>query len=283
RAIPRAAVPPASGPHGAGQAALPLTLAATLHVGLPARGASGPDAHTATAPERDTNPPPASAAESDSADLPLVPDGPAPDDAPDLPAPRLAAPIAAAATLTGAAPSGDTSPLGASPVASTLQPAGAPAASALSLPIPAAAADPAALPARQIAAAIAANPGADRIELRLDPPELGRVDIRFDFTDDRLNAVVAAERGATADLLRRHADMLIAQLREAGFDKVDLDFGSFAGGAGSGAGRDGDPRQGFDHRVLADLSAAATRPAAHPFHATRQAASRPEQALDLKV
>lgn len=87
--------------------------------------------------------------------------------------------------------------------------------------------------AQQIGAAIARDPSAGRIELRLDPPELGRVEIQFDFSDDALRAVVSAERTATADFLRRHSEVLMQHLREAGFSGVDLSFGSFAQGGGA--------------------------------------------------
>jgi flagellar hook-length control protein FliK len=60
--------------------------------------------------------------------------------------------------------------------------------------------------------------------LRLDPPELGRVQIHLVTTDDGARVVVMAERADTHDLLRRHAEMLARDLSDAGFDTVSLDF-----------------------------------------------------------
>jgi hypothetical protein len=65
-----------------------------------------------------------------------------------------------------------------------------------------------------------------QVELRLDPPELGRVQIQLDTSDGGLRAVIVAERTETHDLLRRHAEALERELAEAGFRNVDLGFAS---------------------------------------------------------
>ncbi len=70
-----------------------------------------------------------------------------------------------------------------------------------------------------------------QVELRLDPAELGRVQIHLHTSEDGVRAVVMAERAETQDLLRRHADMLSRDLAEAGFESVSLDF---TGGSHSG-------------------------------------------------
>lgn len=62
------------------------------------------------------------------------------------------------------------------------------------------------------------------VEIRLDPPELGRVHIQLTQTEHGLRASVMAERPETHDLLRRHADALARDLGAAGYDKVSLDF-----------------------------------------------------------
>jgi flagellar hook-length control protein FliK len=90
--------------------------------------------------------------------------------------------------------------------------------------------------APQIVAAITADPGSGRIHLRLDPPELGAVEISLEITDQALRATLAAERPATGDLLRRHAEILLSQLQQAGFSGVDLRF--FAGQQGGGHSND---------------------------------------------
>jgi hypothetical protein len=81
----------------------------------------------------------------------------------------------------------------------------------------------------QIVAAIGGGSGAGRISLQLDPPELGRIDIDIDLRESTLRATLAAERPATSDMIRRHADILLQHLEEAGFADVDLGFGGERG------------------------------------------------------
>ena len=87
----------------------------------------------------------------------------------------------------------------------------------------------------QIAAAIGVDAASGRIELRLDPPELGRVEIAIEIVEQSLRATLSAERPGTHDLLRRHGEMLLAQLQEAGFSGVDLRFAGERGRNGHGA------------------------------------------------
>lgn len=59
--------------------------------------------------------------------------------------------------------------------------------------------------------------GATRFELRLDPPELGRVEVRLDVTrDHRVTAVVAADSPQALAELMRHARDLEQTLQSAG-------------------------------------------------------------------
>ena len=97
--------------------------------------------------------------------------------------------------------------------------------------------------APQIAAAIGSRPGSGRIEIRLDPPELGRVEISLEITDQSLRAIVAAERPMTNELLRRHGDILLAQLQQAGFSGIDLQFAESRSGdrGGDRGGAQPDP------------------------------------------
>jgi hypothetical protein len=76
----------------------------------------------------------------------------------------------------------------------------------------------------QVATAVArATDG--QVEIRLDPPELGRVQILLQPADGGVQAVVLAQRPETQDLLRRHAELLAQELGAAGFGSVSLDFG----------------------------------------------------------
>ena len=63
-----------------------------------------------------------------------------------------------------------------------------------------------------------------KLELRLDPPELGRVEIEFDFSDDKLTVVVRTEKEEALDLMRRNAAELIRSFKSAGLDLGSLGF-----------------------------------------------------------
>lgn len=80
--------------------------------------------------------------------------------------------------------------------------------------------------ARQVFAAIRTEKSGS-VDLRLDPPDLGRVRIHFSFErTDAVTATVTADRGDTLDLMRRHAGDLARDLQRAGFEGVRLEFAS---------------------------------------------------------
>jgi flagellar hook-length control protein FliK len=85
--------------------------------------------------------------------------------------------------------------------------------------------DAATKPAAQIVAAIT-NRGMDTsIEVRLDPPELGRVSIDFEGRGgDIIRATVAAEAPDTLELMRRNIDILQRELEKSGLANIDLQF-----------------------------------------------------------
>lgn len=134
--------------------------------------------------------------------------------------------------------------------------------------------------APQIAAAIIAaitvsGPVGDALEVALSPEELGRVRIDFRPEAGGMRVVLTAERGDTLDLMRRHGDQLMADLREAGFDGASLSFGQW------GQSQEGsDDRQRPIFALRAD-PAADRRDAllAHPIPPVRSA--RP--GLDLRI
>jgi flagellar hook-length control protein FliK len=91
-------------------------------------------------------------------------------------------------------------------------------------PRPAAAAKPAAaqpveppLPVEQVPMRIAkaAAQHEHRITIRLDPPDLGRVDIVLDTRRDLVHVAMAVERADTLELLRRDAPLLDQALARA--------------------------------------------------------------------
>jgi len=64
--------------------------------------------------------------------------------------------------------------------------------------------------------------GNTKFEMRLDPPELGRVEVRLEVTrDNRVTAVVAADSPQALTELARHARELEQQLQSAGLELSD--------------------------------------------------------------
>ncbi len=68
-----------------------------------------------------------------------------------------------------------------------------------------------------VALARGVSDGRDHVAIRLDPPDLGRIDVRLSFGQDGgLRAVVASDNHAALDLLRRDLDQLQRALADAG-------------------------------------------------------------------
>jgi hypothetical protein len=77
------------------------------------------------------------------------------------------------------------------------------------------------LPLSGVAIEIAARAvdGERRFEIRLDPPELGRIDVRLDMgRDGSVSSRLIVERAETLDLLRRDAGNLERALQAAGLN-----------------------------------------------------------------
>ncbi len=73
----------------------------------------------------------------------------------------------------------------------------------------------------------AAETGVDRVSIRLNPRELGRIDVRMELGQDgRMTMTVAADRQETLDQLQRNVRDLERALADAGFDTSagDLSF-----------------------------------------------------------
>lgn len=114
------------------------------------------------------------------------------------------------------------------------------------------------------------------VEIRLDPPELGRVQIRLDPAEDGLRAVLLAERPETQDFLRRHADTLIRDLRDAGYENVLLGFD--AGGEMPGE------RDGREDRAILRPASPVTPAAGSDIPATNgRGRSVSETGLDIRL
>ena len=81
-----------------------------------------------------------------------------------------------------------------------------------------------AVPVAGLAVEIAAQmrAGKNRFEIRLDPPELGRIDVRLDVDKDgNVTSRMMVERSDTLDLLRRDAHQLERALNQAGLKTAD--------------------------------------------------------------
>jgi len=86
--------------------------------------------------------------------------------------------------------------------------------------------------------------GNSRFQIRLDPPELGRIDVRLDVDrGGNVNARMVVERSETLDLMQRDQRTLERALAQAGLDtsKTNLEFslrqnpfGQQGGGNGHG-------------------------------------------------
>ncbi|MFN4339473.1 flagellar hook-length control protein FliK [Parvibaculum sp.] len=115
---------------------------------------------------------------------------------------------------------------------------------------------PTQVPAAAIALQMARNlqKGMSRFEIRLDPPEMGRIDVRMEIRKDgQVVAHMSVERPETLDLLQRDARALQQALTNAGLqaDGDSLNFSlkdgrddtsnpSFAGGGDAASGQDAD-------------------------------------------
>ncbi|WP_164735051.1 flagellar hook-length control protein FliK [Pelagibacterium lentulum] len=68
--------------------------------------------------------------------------------------------------------------------------------------------------------------GINRFEIRMNPPELGRIDVRIEFDQSgNVTARLAVERSETLDLMQRDQRALEKALAEAGLDgETDLEF-----------------------------------------------------------
>ncbi len=93
---------------------------------------------------------------------------------------------------------------------------------------------------RQIATVMArkAGDGASSFDIRLDPPELGRIDVKLDVSaDGRVQAHLVVEKSETLDLMQRDQRALMRALEQEGLD-VGADGLSFSLQDGDASGRE---------------------------------------------
>ncbi len=147
---------------------------------------------------------------------------------------------------------------------------------------PAQVADPRAVLAQITVAAREAPEDRSRIEIRLDPAELGRVQISLTETEHGLRASVSAERPETLELLRRHSETLTRELSSAGYGSVSLDLAASAGRDPKADGRARGRERAFDLANGASGGAADPAPALAPAGAPASARAG-EGPLDIRL
>jgi hypothetical protein len=220
---------------GAPKVAAPVTLSPAkptrTTVAIAADGAPAPQQGSAAPLQAPTDKPADDAKGSDKSAAPadgkLQPASGTPDKPSDTqtvttsPAGHQSAPL-----TTGAHAADAKAADAAAPPAATVQPQSAapPQAAAPPAPTPQPLPQAAAIPLAGVAIEIAgkALAGKNRFEIRLDPPELGRIEVRLDVDKDgRITSHVIADRRDTLDLLQRDASGLQRALQDAGLKTSD--------------------------------------------------------------
>ena len=163
-------------------------------------------------------------------------------------APRINASAVAAGTEISASPNAQTGAAGTKDSAGlpnfglSLANASAPSATVMA---PAAAATPGTVPVAGLAVAIAsrAQAGSNQFDIRLDPPELGRIDVRLNVDrDGHVTSHVTVDRADTLQLLQDQQPQMQQALEQAGLKTADngLQFSlrdqSFTGQNNNGGG-----------------------------------------------
>jgi flagellar hook-length control protein FliK len=103
------------------------------------------------------------------------------------------------------------------------------------------------------------NDGNTRFQIRLDPPELGRIDVKLDIDrSGQVNARLTVEKAETLDLMQRDQKGLERALQQAGLDgaKTNLEFSlkqnPFSGQQGQDGGNGRNPSFGDEAAGDAD-------------------------------
>lgn len=103
------------------------------------------------------------------------------------------------------------------------------------------------------------NDGNTRFQIRLDPPELGRIDVKLDIDKaGQVNARLTVEKAETLDLMQRDQRGLERALQQAGLDgaKTNLEFSlkqnPFSGQQGQDGGNGRNPVFGDEAAADAD-------------------------------
>ena len=122
------------------------------------------------------------------------------------------------------------------------------------------------------------NSGSTRFEMRLDPPELGRIDVRLDISrDHKVTAVISADNPQALSELSRGSRDLQQALQSAGLDLTDeglsFDLSNSQGGSAQSDRSDTAPRTAPTEQNPAS-AAPETAPATRPLILDRWRGSR---------
>ncbi|UWQ74864.1 flagellar hook-length control protein FliK [Leisingera sp. M658] len=93
--------------------------------------------------------------------------------------------------------------------------------------------------AAQMAEAFAAK-GEQKVEVSLNPQELGHVKMRVMASETGITMIIQTERPETGDLMRRHIHELAEEFRRMGYEDVSFEFS----GGQAGTGHPGDDADG---------------------------------------
>ncbi|WP_073255316.1 flagellar hook-length control protein FliK [Shimia gijangensis] len=72
---------------------------------------------------------------------------------------------------------------------------------------------------------VISNRPSQSVEITLSPEELGRVRLVLTGTETQISVSIQAERAETADLMRRHLDLLADQYKALGYSNISFSFG----------------------------------------------------------
>ena len=92
----------------------------------------------------------------------------------------------------------------------------------------------------------AAMQGKPKVDVVLNPQELGNVTMRLSTTETGIAMVIQAERPETEELMRRHIHELEKEFKEMGFENIEFNFaGSGAEHSSSGESSSGEAGEGL--------------------------------------
>lgn len=115
----------------------------------------------------------------------------------------------------------------------------------------------------------------NKVEIALNPEELGRVRMVMSTSETGISIAITAERPETLDMMRRHIDQLAAEFRNLGYKDINFDFAGGDAQASFGNDNSGSHR---GSPVAPDLDQDMPKPT--PIEIARASLSR---GLDLRL